>query len=484
MGRKNSSSAKKELAELIEKYEAAKAENHQLYMDGDQLADIADWYAAEQKFKEAQEVITYGLLLHPGNTDLLVEQAYLYMDTRKIQKAKQVADTITEEYNSEVKMLKAELMLNEGKLEEAQQLLSTIENANELPIISDIMYLYLDLGYPEAAKEWLDRGKARYAEMEDYLIITGDYLATTHQNEAAIEVFNKLIDKAPYNASYWMGLAKCLFVDEKADKAIEACDFALAADEKCGEAYAYKAHSFFYLNNLDDAIENYQKAIEYKSIPPELGYMFMGLSYASKEEWQKADECYDKVIEIFEKDSNGVLMLLVDTYNNKAVALSHLGRLEEAHQFCDKAKKINPNEGLIYLTDGKLYLEEELDDEAEAAFKKALEVSPGVEMCYMIASSYSDNNYLCEAQEYFEMAYELNPKYENLAEKLSILSLMLNEVDNFFKYNSECEHPISSELIQDLLSSPEHREEDEKTLKEVLKRMKKENKKKGNNESI
>ena len=44
MGRKNSPSAKKELTEIIQRYEAAKAEKRQLYLDGDQLADIADWY--------------------------------------------------------------------------------------------------------------------------------------------------------------------------------------------------------------------------------------------------------------------------------------------------------------------------------------------------------------------------------------------------------------------------------------------------------
>ena len=58
MGRKNSPSANKELNELIAQYETAKAENRQLYLDGDQLADIADRYAAERKFDEAQEVIT------------------------------------------------------------------------------------------------------------------------------------------------------------------------------------------------------------------------------------------------------------------------------------------------------------------------------------------------------------------------------------------------------------------------------------------
>ena len=41
MGRKNSPSANKELNELIAQYETAKAENRQLYLDGDQLADLS-----------------------------------------------------------------------------------------------------------------------------------------------------------------------------------------------------------------------------------------------------------------------------------------------------------------------------------------------------------------------------------------------------------------------------------------------------------
>ena len=105
MSRKNIPSEKEELEKLITNYEAAKAENRQLYLDGDQLADISDWYASRSKFEEAQEAVTYGLQLHPGNTDLLVEQAYLYLDTRNLQKAKQVLDSITEAYDPEVKML-------------------------------------------------------------------------------------------------------------------------------------------------------------------------------------------------------------------------------------------------------------------------------------------------------------------------------------------------------------------------------------------
>ena len=157
------------------------------------------------------------------------------------------------------------------------------------------------------------------------------------------------------------------------------------------------------------------------------------------------------MLERFEEDGDKQSILLIDTYTSKAFALSHLERYEEAHELCEKAKEINPNEGLIYLTEGKLYLAEELEDEAA---------------------------YLIEAKEYFEKVYQINPKYEDVTEKLSVLCLMHGEIDNFFKYNKECEHPLEEDMILDLLNSPEHREEDERTLKEVWERMKKENKKK------
>ena len=119
---------------------------------------------------------------------------------------------------------------------------------------------------------------------------------------------------------------------------------------------------------------------------------------------------------------------------------------------------------MIYLTEGKLYLAEELEDEAAISFEKAIEINPNIEMWYMIASAYSESDYLIEAKEYFEKVYQINPKYEDVTEKLSVLCLMHGEIDNFFKYNKECEHPLEEDMILDLLNSPEHREEDESTL--------------------
>ena len=50
MSKKNLLSGRdKELQELAEQYEAAKAENKPIYLDADDLADLADWYAMRGK---------------------------------------------------------------------------------------------------------------------------------------------------------------------------------------------------------------------------------------------------------------------------------------------------------------------------------------------------------------------------------------------------------------------------------------------------
>lgn len=474
MGRKNSPSANKELKDLIVQYETAKAENRNLYLDGNQLGEIADYYATEHRYVEAQDVIDYGLQLHPGNTVLLIEQAYLYLDTEQIDEAMEVADIITDEYDPDVKILKAELLLNDGQVEAAQKMLSTLHDDDQ-ETYAGIIYLYLDMGYPEAAEEWVERGKNMFGESEDFMAVLADYTSATGKPEVASMYFNQLIDIEPFNPSYWVGLAKCYFAMNECDKAIEACDFALAADDKFGEAYSCRGHCYFFLNNADEAIKDYLKAIECKALPPEMGYMFLGLAYSSKSLWLEANECYQRVIDAFMAMGIFNSPLLIDTYINKAIACSALGNYKEAHKLCKKAREINPKSCEIYLTEGKIYLKEELVDKAEKAFKKALAIDKGAEMWYLVGDAYSDAELLYQAKNCYEKTYSINPQYLEVTEKLSILSLMHFDIDNFFKYNHESKNPITEDVIIDLLSKDDQTEEGEQLLKDVLERMKKEN---------
>lgn len=152
MGRKNSKTENKEIEQLMARYEEAKAQGQQLYLDPDQLADIINQYAYQSLFEKAQEAVTYGLYLHPRSTRLLIEQAYLYLDEREIDLAEQVIESICEEYDPEVKLLKAELLLNKGDIEGAYELLITVGTTEGIDVFIDAVYLFLDSGYPALPK--------------------------------------------------------------------------------------------------------------------------------------------------------------------------------------------------------------------------------------------------------------------------------------------------------------------------------------------
>lgn len=354
MARKNTLPDRdKELNDLIAQYEAMKTENKQIYLDGDQLADIADKYAADRRFREAQEVITYGLSLHPDSTDLMIEQAYLYLDTQKPQLAKEVAESITETYATEVKLLKAELLLNEGKLDAAEMLLDTIDEQDDLDTIIEVSYLYIDMGYPERALPWLTKGLDKYNEDEDFLAVTADCYCAGNKLEKAAFFYNKLIDKNPYHPVYWQGLSKCQFAEQEYGKALESIDFALAADEEYGEGHLMKAHCLFHLESEEEAIEEYEKALQYKALAPEFAYMFIGLTYSNKESWQKANDYFQRALQIIEESGDVDSPLLADIYSNKAISVSKLGRSEEAHALCAKAKEVDPEDSEPYLLEGR-----------------------------------------------------------------------------------------------------------------------------------
>lgn len=73
----------KELQQLAEQYEAARKEKKALYLDADDLADLADWYSVKRKYDKAIEVADYGLKLHPDNSALIIEKPTYTLMTAK-----------------------------------------------------------------------------------------------------------------------------------------------------------------------------------------------------------------------------------------------------------------------------------------------------------------------------------------------------------------------------------------------------------------
>ena len=467
MSKKNLLSGRdKELQELAEQYEAAKAENKPIYLDADDLADLADWYAMHGKSEQATEVVEYGLSLHPDSTPLLVEQAYLFMDAQNREQAKLVIERISEDYSSEVKVLKANILLGEGKIDEAEQLLDTIEDKEELANIIDVSYMYIDMGYPVKALPWLAGGSERYAEDEAYLAVTADCFHAQGLNQKAEALYNKLIDKNPYSAPYWFGLARCYFEQQLFDKAIDACDYAIVADEEFAEAYIMKGHAFYQLGNEESALENYTLAEKYKAINPDFLQMFIGLNEISKGHWEEGYRHLESAIQSKDTDST----ILPSLYAHAGNCLYKLGKKRKAGQYFKKSHEIDPEDVDSYLIEGRMYMEDGDFDKAVKKWALALERAPYADTWNEIGIYSMELGQLNHARMAFEHVKELESDFENINEKLASLYLLLKDKENFQKYNQLCKRPFQLEdlkKIEEMLES-EDKEELAQAMKNIL----------------
>lgn len=453
----------KELQELVERYEADKAENKPIYLDADDLADLADWYAVRHKIEMAFEAVEYGLSLHPDSTALLVEQAYLYLDALDKEKAKEIVEKIGEE-SSEVKVLKTSLLLGEGKYDEAEQMLDSIENKKDLANIVDVAYMFIDMGTPEKALPWLADGSEQNGEEEAFLAVSGDCYYAQGKYEEAAMFYNKLIDKNPYSASFWFGLARCYFDQQMFDKAIEACDFSIVADDEFADAYIMRGHSYYQLGNEEGALENYQQAEKLDALSPSFMHTFMGLNKVSKGEWEDGLKYLE--LAIADKDIDDTLTL-PSLYANAALCLHKIGKKRKAHQYCKKARDLDPEEIDSYLIEGRIYMEEGDYEKGVKKWAKALRYAPDADTWHEIGMASMEIGQLSYAKLAFEHVKEMEPDYGGINEKLTSLFMLLKDKENFLKYNQLCDHPFKLDELEKLQQMLE--DENQEDLAQIMK---------------
>lgn len=450
MGFKSEESRDKNKKTLVDQYELGLAQNSLPYFDQYEFSDIADWYASVGKFKTAQEVLDYGFRIHPESTILLVEQAYLYLDLSKIQEAKSVINVISEENDIDVILLKGEIYLNEGNLQDAEKEFSKLDQADfdDIDVAQNVAKLFLTMGYPENSIKWMSKDINKYSDNDEYVALLAEcYYQDNDNTEKAVYYYNKLIDKHPYNSSYWLSLAKTYSKLEQYDSALEAIDFALVSEDNYGEAYYLKANAYFQLDNMELAIEYYDKAIEYFGISPDYGFTFIAMANISKAEWQEAIDAYTKAYIHAESIEKKDINLLSDIYSNIGLCYSKLNKFTEAIEMCKKALEYGPENPYIHIIDGQVKLLSGDHKEAQESWKKAYEILPDIDVYMQIASFLYETGYIDASIYYAEMALEAKGDHTDVYNHIISCCITSQNAEKFCKYGSKATPAISASDI-------------------------------------
>ena len=381
-----------EFKDILAKYEGMVNDHTSIYFDAEELTDIAEYYASQNREADAEKAIDFALLLHPSNTDALVFKARSLCIKGKLNEAYQVMNLIEDMSDREVKFLQADLMMEEGRMEEADEVFQELaETENEsVEVLMDIALSYMDANQKEMAFAWLEKLRTKginETNNQKFRDIWCDYCMTFNEPSMALGAYQITLDEHPYSISHWNGLAKCHLMMNDIPQAHEAVDFSLAIDENNQEALEVKSFCFLQSENYEEAIVYCQKLMNITKDKCRM-YAFLTKCYL---ELERTEEALNNCMEWLKDCHKLTEYEKSEIYCYIAMCHCNLNQPNEGMKFIDASLDLNPFNCMAIIQKGMLHLQLDENIQAESLYQKAIALSPSdeeAETHYAIVNTY------------------------------------------------------------------------------------------------
>jgi len=210
----------------------------------------------------------------------------------------------------------------------------------------------------------------------------------------------------------WKG--KDLIIGAKA--AEEASDIPVnVTDFLAAEAYYFRANDLVTQGKLDEAIEQYKKAIETEPAYAD-ALADLGAVLSLKKEPQQAAEVYQRALR--EKPNDALYRA------NYARVLMQLNRAEDSKTELQTAYQLNPKDKVVLTALANVALKEKQTDNAMRYLKEAIELYPqSSDLFDKLSFAYAQSGNLPEAVESARKAVSLDPK--SLSARLNLGSTLM-----------------------------------------------------------
>ena len=367
---------KDDISRLLQRYLSAREMGKEPYFDADEIDELLGSLEESDNYEYFDEVLTLGLKLHPGNTDLQFRQCKLYVYNEDYESALALIDSIAETDNQDLDLLRLECycMLDRyDKLIEYTERLIESDCEYLETIFEYTAPLLSDMEMTNEAHDFIRRGIDLFPDnltLKDELCYNMEMKGDI---DGAISMCNELIDKEPYSYESWFTLGRLYSIKSEFEKAIEAFDFALTCDDSDPELKILKAYCLYMNENYEKALEVYQEIDATTEIAERIKPLMA--------------ECYIKL-----EDFEGAYNLLKDIIGKKATS----------------------NEPAAYINFIRCCAETERDKEASKTLNKAIELFPNnVRILSLLALTYVENGEDKLAIETTERLFNVLDKGEN-----------------------------------------------------------------------
>lgn len=261
--------------DILKRYEAARSAGSSIYLEPDDLTDIAEYYHLHGRLTDAIEAIDLAINMFPGATQPLTFKARVaILVNRNAAEAMQWAEKIDDKTDLDYYYIVAEIMVADQRIDEANQYLKAKETMSAMTTLKTTILTWLPF-----CRLLVHRHNRRVVEKSSlttdpqYRELQGRVALGKGQFDLCEQIFDKLIDDNPYNTDYWNTMALAQFQQGDTTACIESCDYALAIDPVNADAHIHKANSLAIIGNYPEAIKCYKKlqALQPYSESPDMG---------------------------------------------------------------------------------------------------------------------------------------------------------------------------------------------------------------------
>ena len=378
--------------EILRQYEESVKSGERIYMDADDLTDIADYYHYHNRLAEAEEAIALANEYNPEAVGPMLYKAREALEKEDFKTAEQYADQVEPLDRLEAIYLRAEILVSKKEIDSADQLL--IQYSKDVPddefadFVKGVVELYLDYDQFTKAFEWIAR--TNNEKSEGFKELMARTLFGLGKYKDSEKLFNELLDKNPYSTSYWNALAGVQYMKRDYSAALTSSEYAIAIDPNDTDGLLSKANTLYTMGNYDEAFKYFQKYTE-KMPDDEFSYLHQALCLASKGLYEESLKQFQKALSI----SAVASPYLPEIYQEMAFAYNTLGNIDQALWCLDMTDQLDCDHLHMGTVKGHILLTNKKEEEAQKVFAKVLKDSgndPKVKLKIII--SYHDNKYL------------------------------------------------------------------------------------------
>lgn len=333
----------------IEKFESMLKTNQVYFFDAEEFVDIIQYYFDFGKDNLAKQALKLAIEQHPNSIEIKLLQAELLINEDKIESATSLLNELyhIEPENEQLYLLKALIYSKNFEYKKAidmyQEALKYTDDEAEVIFLIGMEYFYQE-EYAEAIKHFKYCLFIDPQDIQSLNNLIFCFEAQKSQQDAR-DYLVEFIEENPYSQVAWFLLGKQYYTLKNYEEALESYNYALLIEETFVGALIEKGKSLEKLKKYVEAISCYNETLKLED-PSAYVYHKIGKCFEKLNNDTEAIEFYKKAI-YEDPQSEKSWLALIRIYIKKNLLQNALIEIEKAIEINEQSNKFKKNRDSI-----------------------------------------------------------------------------------------------------------------------------------------